>query len=89
MRLKHPPDELPVIMTTAKGDSRDVVEALDLGANDYVTKPIDFAVVLARVQKELRTRGPRNGACRRGGGHNAGVRVRAGRGDRRASTGSR
>jgi len=56
LRAKHSAGELPVIMTTAKGDSRDVVEALDLGANDYVTKPIDFAVVLARVQKELRSR---------------------------------
>lgn len=63
VREKHPADQLPVIMTTAKGDSRDVVEALDLGANDYVTKPIDFAVVLARVQKELRTRGPRKAAA--------------------------
>ena len=34
--------ELPVIMVTAKDRSEDVVEALDLGANDYVTKPIDF-----------------------------------------------
>lgn len=59
LRTRHSASELPVIMTTAKGDSRDVVEALDLGANDYVTKPIDFAVVLARVQKELRTRVPR------------------------------
>ena len=62
VRLKHSAAELPIIMTTAKGDSRDVVEALDLGANDYVTKPIDFAVVLARVQKELRTRGVRTAA---------------------------
>ena len=62
LRAQHSPSELPVIMTTAKGDSRDVVEALDLGANDYVTKPIDFAVVLARVQKELRGRSARTAA---------------------------
>ena len=54
VRSKFAQDELPVIMTTAKDDSRDIVEALDLGANDYVTKPIDFAVVTARVKKELR-----------------------------------
>jgi len=36
--------ELPIIMVTAKNQSDDVVKALDLGANDYVTKPIDFAV---------------------------------------------
>jgi len=34
--------ELPVIMVTASSDSEDVVEALGQGANDYVTKPIDF-----------------------------------------------
>ena len=43
------PAALPVIMLTAKDQSEDVVEALNLGANDYVTKPIDFAVILARV----------------------------------------
>lgn len=48
--------ELPVIMVTARTDSEDIVEALGLGANDYVTKPIDFPVVLARVQAHLRTR---------------------------------
>src|SRR5437763_187920 len=41
--------ELPVIMVTSRTDDTDVVQALDAGANDYVTKPIDFAVALARV----------------------------------------
>src|SRR5437016_6349732 len=45
--------ELPVIMVTAKNQSDDVVKALDLGANDYVTKPIDFAVALARIGTQL------------------------------------
>lgn len=45
--------DLPVIMVTAKNQSEDVVEALKLGANDYVTKPIDFPVLLARVQTAL------------------------------------
>ena len=48
--------ELPVIMATARSDSADVVGALDSGANDYVTKPLDFPVVLARVESQLRTR---------------------------------
>ncbi|MGE5126726.1 MAG: protein kinase domain-containing protein [Betaproteobacteria bacterium] len=47
---------LPVIMVTAKTDSEDVVEALALGANDYVTKPVDFPVALARIKAHLRTR---------------------------------
>jgi diguanylate cyclase (GGDEF)-like protein len=48
--------DLPVIMVTAKDASDDVVEALDLGANDYVTKPIDFAVALARIRAHVTTR---------------------------------
>jgi serine/threonine protein kinase len=43
-------------MATARSDSEDIVEALEMGANDYVTKPLDFPVVLARVQAQLRTR---------------------------------
>ena len=45
--------ELPIIMATAKTESEDIVEALKLGANDYVTKPLDFPVVLARVSTQL------------------------------------
>jgi signal transduction histidine kinase len=45
--------QLPVIMVTARSDRRDVIEALELGADDYVTKPIDFGVTLARVQARL------------------------------------
>jgi sigma-B regulation protein RsbU (phosphoserine phosphatase) len=45
--------DLPVIMATAKDDSKDVVSALKAGANDYVTKPLDVPVVLARVQTQL------------------------------------
>src|SRR5262249_30899615 len=48
--------DLPIIMVTARGESEDVVEALELGANDYVTKPIDFPVVLARIRTQLALR---------------------------------
>jgi len=41
--------ELPVIMVTAKDQSEDVVRALDRGDNDYVTKPIDLSIALARI----------------------------------------
>lgn len=44
---------LPVIMVTAKSESENVVEALALGANDYVTKPVDFAVALARSNTQI------------------------------------
>jgi diguanylate cyclase (GGDEF)-like protein/PAS domain S-box-containing protein len=44
---------LPVIMVTARSQSEDVVKALELGANDYLTKPVDFPVALARVRTHL------------------------------------
>jgi CheY-like chemotaxis protein len=57
LRRDHSAAHLPVIMVTAKGESDDVVEALGLGANDYVTKPVDFAVAVARVRAQLRVSG--------------------------------
>jgi sigma-B regulation protein RsbU (phosphoserine phosphatase) len=45
--------DLPIIMVTARADSQDVVEALELGANDYLTKPLDFPIVLARIRTQL------------------------------------
>jgi len=56
LRRRHSQTELPIIMATAKGESEDVVRALELGANDYVVKPLDFPVVLARVESQLRSR---------------------------------
>lgn len=53
VRATHSRVALPVIMTTALDRSADVVQALRLGANDYVTKPIDFPVLLARVETQL------------------------------------
>ncbi len=48
--------ELPVIMATSLAGSDDMVTALDLGANDYVTKPFDRAVVIARIRTQLELR---------------------------------
>jgi sigma-B regulation protein RsbU (phosphoserine phosphatase) len=48
--------DLPIIMVTARGESEEIVEALELGANDYVTKPLDFPVVLARIRTQLALR---------------------------------
>ena len=47
------PSQLPIIMATAKDQSADMVQAFQAGASDYVTKPLDFAVVLARVETQL------------------------------------
>ncbi len=56
LRERHPATDLPVIMVTAKDDSEDVIHALGLGANDYVTKPLDFPVVVARIGTQVSLR---------------------------------
>ncbi len=56
LRQKWSHDSLPIIVVSALVDSDDVVEALDAGANDYVVKPINFKVLLARVRTALRMR---------------------------------
>lgn len=53
IRATHSASALPVIMVTAKIEGEDVALALELGANDYITKPIDFRVASARLQSQL------------------------------------
>ena len=53
IRSSRTPTDLPVIMVTARSDSDDVVQALDAGANDYVTKPVDYPVALARIRTHV------------------------------------
>jgi diguanylate cyclase (GGDEF)-like protein/PAS domain S-box-containing protein len=53
LRLTRSATELPVIMVTARAEGTDIVEAFRVGANDYVTKPIDFPVALARIGTHL------------------------------------
>lgn len=54
--LKSQPDtqEIPVIMLTAKSEDIDVVTGLELGADDYITKPFSPRVLIARVRAILR-----------------------------------
>jgi CheY-like chemotaxis protein/tRNA A-37 threonylcarbamoyl transferase component Bud32 len=53
IRESHSLVDLPVIMATARDQGGDIVAALQLGANDYVTKPLNFPLVLARLQTQL------------------------------------
>src|ERR1022692_1084125 len=53
LRQRFSPARLPIIMVTALGESESVVEALNLGANDYISKPVDFPVALARIKAQL------------------------------------
>ena len=56
IREKFSASLLPVVMVTAKNQSEDVVDALKSGANDYVTKPVDFPIALARVNTQISRR---------------------------------
>jgi diguanylate cyclase (GGDEF)-like protein/PAS domain S-box-containing protein len=53
LRQFYSATELPIIMVTAKQQSEDIVKALDMGANDYLTKPVDFSVALARIRTQV------------------------------------
>ncbi len=56
IRSKRNSSTLPVIMVTARAMSDDVVKSLQLGADDYITKPVDFPIALARVKTQLARR---------------------------------
>lgn len=53
IRLDYSASHLPVIMTTARDEADAVVEAFREGANDYIVKPFEFDIVLARVKSQL------------------------------------
>lgn len=55
-RLRVADPDLPVLLLTARDAAADQVQGLQAGADDYVTKPFDFAVLVARVQALLRRR---------------------------------
>lgn len=60
-KLKRMPEvrDIPVIMVTAKGAEFDKVRGLDLGADDYITKPFGMMEFVSRVKAVLRRGGPR------------------------------
>jgi DNA-binding response OmpR family regulator len=60
---------VPVIMLSARADSIDVVLGLEAGADDYVTKPFDGAVLVARIRAVLRRFGHASGAGGESSGH--------------------
>ncbi len=54
LRAHETSAEIPVIMLTAKTEEQDIIQGLDAGANDYVTKPFSKDVLLARIRAVLR-----------------------------------
>ena len=55
-KLKNEPKtaSIPIVMLTAKGEESDIVTGLEIGADDYVTKPFSPKVLIARIRKLLR-----------------------------------
>jgi len=52
--IKSKDPKIPVIFLTAKDDTKDMVAAFELGADDYVTKPFNFDELLARIKANIR-----------------------------------
>ncbi len=55
-RLRKTNVSVPVLLLTARDAKEDIVEGLDSGADDYLTKPFDLNVLMARIRSLLRTR---------------------------------
>ena len=55
--------DMPIIMLTAKGQEDDIVRGLELGADDYVTKPFSIRELIARVKAFVRRQGPESTCC--------------------------
>jgi DNA-binding response OmpR family regulator len=62
-RLRREGNRAPILMLTARDATPDIVQGLDLGADDYLTKPFSFEVLLARIRALLR-RGPASQSVR-------------------------
>lgn len=58
IRARQGTRDLPVIMLTARGEEEDRVRGLDVGADDYVTKPFSMSELVARVRAVLRRAAP-------------------------------
>jgi len=54
LRSKTNTRDVPIVILTAKGEEADVVAGLELGADDYITKPFSPRVLIARIKSVLR-----------------------------------
>ena len=48
--------QIPIIMLTAKGEDEDIVKGLNIGADDYITKPFSIKVLIARIENVFKIR---------------------------------
>ncbi len=54
LRERFSQNQLPIIMATSKDEDEDIVRCFDAGANDFVAKPINFPVLFARIETQLK-----------------------------------
>lgn len=59
IRESHSPVDLPVIMLTARREEIDIISALELGANDYITKPFILREIVLRIENLINQNGER------------------------------
>ncbi len=60
LEIKKNYSDIPVIILTARNHSQDIVKGLNLGADDYIPKPFETDVLIARINARLRTSQPDN-----------------------------
>lgn len=53
LRAKYSAIDLPILMITIKNEPSEIIESLSLGANDYITKPVDFEIAVTRLNTHL------------------------------------
>jgi len=54
LKKENKTSDIPIVMLTAKGEESDIITGLELGADDYITKPFSMKVLIARVRSVLR-----------------------------------
>jgi DNA-binding response OmpR family regulator len=59
-RLRQQNIRTPIVLLTARDSPQDIVQGLDAGADDYLTKPFEFEVLLARIRARTRSSGGKN-----------------------------
>jgi DNA-binding response OmpR family regulator len=75
--IRRRDSELPVILLTARGETEQKVQGLDIGANDYVVKPFAFDELVARIRAHLRRPGQAEAAVLEAGDIKLDLRTRA------------
>ena len=74
--LRRRGERMPVLILTARDDTHDLIEGLDAGAGDYITKPFQLDELLARIRVQLREGGRAESTVLEAGGVTLDIRTR-------------